>query len=76
MTWPLAPAILPARGQVLGYPGIMLVVIAIVIPSLDPSNIAINIHYPPCKQWLTAVVVGALLFRCGVVDRLWVVVSG
>ena len=30
---------------------------------------------PPCKQVLAAVVVGALLFHCGVVDRLWVVVS-
>jgi len=31
---------------------------------------------PPCEQVVAAVVVGALLFHCGVVDRLWVVVSG
>jgi hypothetical protein len=28
LTWPLAPAIPPARGRVLGYPGIVLVVVA------------------------------------------------
>ena len=62
---------LVARGQVLGYPGVVLVVIAVVVPLLDPSNVAINTHYPPCEQWLAAVVVGALLFHCGgVVDRL------
>ena len=73
----LSPHCCLPRGAIkLGYPGIMLVVVAIVIPSLDPGNVAINTHYPPCKQWLMAVVVGALLFCCGVVDRLWVVVSG
>ena len=62
---------LAARGWVLGYSGVVLVVIAVVVASLDPGNVAIDTHYPPCEQWLAAVVVGALLFRCGgVVDRL------
>ena len=53
---------LAARGQVLGYPSVVLVVIAVVVPLLDPGNMAINTHYPPCEQWLTAVVVGALQY--------------
>ena len=53
---------LAVRGQVLGYPGVMLMVIAItILLSLDLGDMAISTHYPPCKQWLTAVGVDALL---------------
>ena len=57
---------LAAGGWVLGYPGVMLGVIAIIVPlSLDCSDVAIGTNCPPCEQWLTAVGVGALLVVLG-----------
>ena len=51
-----------AVGGVLGYPGVVLVVVAVVVPLLlDHSDVAVSTHCPPCKQWLAAVGVGALL---------------
>ena len=48
------------------YPGVVLGVIAVIIPLLlDCSDVAIGTHCPSSEQWLTAVGVGALLVVLG-----------
>jgi len=64
----LSPLVLPLP--------LLSVVLVLVVPMEGGGVTWLVAPEPPCEQVLTAVVVGALLFRCGVVDRLWVVVSG
>ena len=64
----LSPLVLP-----LPLPSVVLV---LVVPMEGGGVMRPVAPKPPCEQVLTAVVVGVLLFCCGVVDRLWVVVSG
>jgi len=63
---PTCEQLLTVGGQVLGYPGVVLGVIAVVVLlSLDHSDVAIGTHCPPCEQWLAVVGVGALLVMLG-----------
>jgi len=62
----LSPLVLP-------LPSVVLV---LIVPMEGGGVMQPVAPKPPCEQVLAAVVVGALLFRCGIVDRLWVVVSG
>ena len=58
-------------------PLLLLSVVLVLIVPMEGGGVTWPVApKPPCKQVLAAVAVGALLFRCGVVDRLWVVVSG
>ena len=51
------------------------VVLVLVVPVEGGGVMWLAAPEPPCEQVLAAVVVGALLFCCGVVDMVWVVVS-
>jgi len=63
----LSPLVLPLP--------LLSVVLVLVVPMEGGGVMQPVAPEPPCKQVLAAVVVGAFLFHCGVVDRLWVVVS-